>query len=102
MFLNEQIDIDRIERAAKKLSIVTHPIRAKIIELLLEKKEMSVTEIFLYLKILQSEASHHLNLLKDLGVVRRFRDGKKNIYSVKEEYFEKLIEVAKLLAATEK
>ncbi len=102
MLLSEQIDYHRIDRAAKKLSIITHPRRAEIILMLLENKKMSVTEIFQKLKIFQAEASHHLTLLKDFGVVKRTREGKKSLYFVDEEYFERLIGYVETLSAGRK
>lgn len=82
MLLSEQIDYNKIEWAAKRLNLMTHPMRVNIIELLLEGKGMSVTEIYEKLNILQAEASHHLNLLKDFGVIRKVREGKKSIYFI--------------------
>jgi ArsR family transcriptional regulator len=82
MFLYEQIDSDKIERTSKRLNLMTHPMRVKIMELLLEGKGCSVTEIYEKMNILQAEASHHLTLLKDFGIVYKVREGKMSIYSI--------------------
>ncbi len=102
MLLSDKINFDKNERAIKKLNIITHPMRAKIIELLLEHKKLTVTEIQNKLKIFQSEASHHLILLKDQSVLKRTRAGKLSFYFVDEEYLERLLGCAMLLAETEK
>jgi DNA-binding transcriptional ArsR family regulator len=93
MLLNEKIDYYKIERTAKRLNLITHPMRVNIIELLLKGKGQSVTEIFEKLKILQAEASHHLTLLKDFGVIKKVREGKKSIYFIDPEDFYKTLEM---------
>ncbi len=102
MFLNERIDCYKIDRAFRKLSIITNPMRAEIIMLLLEHKNLSVTEIQQKLTILQAEASHHLNLLNDFGVLKRIKEGKKTLYYVDEECFNSLMAGVKLLAEGKK
>ncbi|MEI6123614.1 MAG: metalloregulator ArsR/SmtB family transcription factor [Bacteroidota bacterium] len=102
MLLSEQLDYSLIERTAKRISIMAHPMRATIIELLLINKRMSVTDIFMKLHILQAEASHHLTLLKDFGIVKRVREGKKSMYYVDMPYFERLMEHVEILSARRK
>jgi ArsR family transcriptional regulator, zinc-responsive transcriptional repressor len=98
MLLCEQIDYNKIERSAKRLNLMTHPMRVKIIDLLLASKGMSVTEIFQKLKIMQAEASHHLTLLKDFGVINKVREGKKSIYFINaEDYYKTLAMVDKII-----
>ena len=98
MLLSEQIDYNNIERTAKRLNLMTHPMREKIIEMLLECKGMSVTEIYEKLKIMQAEASHHLTLLKDFGVIKKVRDGKKSIYFIDaDDYYKTLTLVDKII-----
>ena len=64
-----QIQIDKLEQAASKLRAMAHPMRIAIIELLHDGNRMSVTEIYRKLKIEQAAASHHLNILKNKGVL---------------------------------
>jgi len=98
MLLSDKINFDKNERAMKKLSVITHPMRAKIIELLFEYKKLTVTQIQDKLNILQAEASHHVILLKDHSVLKRTREGKNSFYFVDAEYFERLIGCVILLA----
>jgi DNA-binding transcriptional ArsR family regulator len=98
MLLCEQIDYNKIERTAKRLNLMTHPMRVNIIQLLLQGKGQSVTEIYEKLKILQAEASHHLTLLKDFGVIKKVREGKKSIYFIDaEDYYRTLEMVDKII-----
>jgi DNA-binding transcriptional ArsR family regulator len=77
------LDVTKLEMAASKLRAIAHPMRIAIIDLLNEKQKMSVTEIYSALDIEQASASHHLNILKNKGVLLSKREGKKIIYSLK-------------------
>ena len=74
----EQLDI-----ATNILKAIAHPVRMSIVSILEDKKKLNVSEIQGYLKIEQSVASHHLGLLKDKGVLKSERVGKKIFYSLK-------------------
>jgi DNA-binding transcriptional ArsR family regulator len=57
--------------------------RIAIIDLLTENKKLTVTEIYERLSIEQASASHHLNILKNKGLLESKRDGKMILYSLK-------------------
>lgn len=78
--------------AASMLKVLGHPIRISIIELLEKSPRLSVTEIFKALRIEQAIASHHLNTLKNKGILTSERVGKNTYYSVSHS---SLIEVVK-------
>ena len=71
------LDVVKLEMAASKLRAMAHPMRIAIIDLLHNNKRQSVTEIYQKLNIEQAAASHHLNILKNKGVLVSRRDGKK-------------------------
>ena len=77
------LDIQKLEIAASKLRAMAHPMRIAIIELLNENKKLTVTEIYERLSIEQASASHHLNILKNKGLLDSKRDGKMIYYSLK-------------------
>lgn len=77
------LDIQKLEIAASKLRAMAHPMRIAIIELLTENKRLTVTEIYESLNIEQASASHHLNILKNKGLLESKRDGKMILYSLK-------------------
>ena len=77
------LDISKLEMAASKLRAIAHPMRIAIIDLLNEKSKLSVTEIYSALDIEQASASHHLNILKNKGVLVSKREGKKIFYALK-------------------
>ncbi|PKP01473.1 MAG: transcriptional regulator [Bacteroidetes bacterium HGW-Bacteroidetes-9] len=86
------LDIVKLEAAASKLRAIAHPMRIAVIDLLNEKKKLSVTEIYEYLKIEQAAASHHLNILKSKGVLVSKREGKQIHYSVKSSSLTEIIQ----------
>jgi DNA-binding transcriptional ArsR family regulator len=86
------LDIVKLEAAASKLRAIAHPMRIAIIDLLSEKKKLSVTEIYEYLKIEQAAASHHLNILKSKGVLVSKREGKQIHYAVKSAAINEIIQ----------
>ena len=86
------LDITKLEMAASKLRAIAHPMRIAIIDLLNEKSKMSVTEIYSILDIEQASASHHLNILKNKGILVSKREGKKIFYSLKSVTLTEIIE----------
>lgn len=86
------INIDKLESAASKLRAISHPMRIAIIDLLAKDTKLSVTEIYEKLKIEQATASHHLNILKNKGVLDSKREGKKIFYSLKNVTLTEIIE----------
>jgi len=77
------LDIQKLEMAASKLRAMAHPMRIAIIELLTDHKKLTVTEIYEHLNIEQASASHHLNILKNKGLLESKRDGKMIHYSLR-------------------
>jgi DNA-binding transcriptional ArsR family regulator len=61
---------------------INHRLRLQIIRLLHETGPMTVTEIFVKLKLEQSVASQHLAILRKAGFVDALRNGKFIHYSV--------------------
>ena len=77
------VNIAKLESAASKLRAISHPLRIAVIDLLANGKKMSVTEIYQALDIEQATASHHLNILKNKGILDSKREGKKIYYSLR-------------------
>jgi len=87
-----KLDIHRLEEAASKLRALAHPMRVAIIELLDKNKELNVTHIYETLDIEQATASHHLNILKNKGVLSSRREGKNTFYSIRPDSILQIIE----------
>ena len=63
------LDVEKLELAASKLRAMAHPMRIAIIDLLTDNVKLTVTEIYEHLNIEQASASHHLNILKNKGLL---------------------------------
>jgi len=87
-----EIDIDQLELAAARLKAIAHPMRIALIGLLQDTEKLNVTEIYSKLNIEQATASHHLNILKNNGILSCKRDGKMIYYSLKTNTLTKMLE----------
>jgi DNA-binding transcriptional ArsR family regulator len=87
-----RLDIEKLEMAASKLRAIAHPMRIAIVDLLTANTKMTVTEIYEHLNIEQASASHHLNILKNKGLLDSKRDGKMIYYSLKFEHLTEVID----------
>jgi len=72
-------DEKRVEKAAYILKALAHPIRIKIIQMLSENKELTVSTIYKNLDAGQALVSHHLINMRDKGILDIRRSGK-NVY----------------------
>lgn len=85
------LELEKIEMGATMLRAMAHPMRIAIIELLTANKRLSVTEIYENLNIVQPAASHHLNILRNKGILESKREGKQIFYSLKHEKLKEII-----------
>ncbi len=76
------IDLLNVKKAALILRAVNHKLRQQIIKLIDEHGKMTVTEIYVKLRLEQSVASQHLAILRKAGFVKTDRDGKYIFYSI--------------------
>lgn len=71
-----ELDYAELRKAVLVLRAVNHKLRQKIMELLEENEKMTVTSLYVKLRIEQSVASQHLAILRRAGVVATEREGK--------------------------
>ncbi len=79
---NIELDYGDLRKAVLVLRAVNHKLRQRIIDLLEEKDHMTVTDIYIKLRLEQSVASQHLAILRRAGVVTTRREGKFIYYSL--------------------
>ena len=77
-----RIDYDSLKKAAGVLRAVNHKLRQAMIKLLEESGRLTVTEIYVKLRLEQSVASQHLAILRRASVVKTEREGKFIYYSL--------------------
>lgn len=71
-----QLDYGELRKAVLVLRAVNHKLRQNVIDLLEENESMTVTDIYIKLRLEQSVASQHLAILRRAGVVITHRKGK--------------------------
>lgn len=76
------ISEEQINSVSNLFSILSHPVRIKILWLLKKKKYSNVHELQKELHISQSNVSQHLGLLRTHKLVKEERNGKEVYYSL--------------------
>ncbi len=89
-----QLDYAELRKAVLVLRAVNHKLRQKIIHLLEESEMMTVTDIYVKLRLEQSVASQHLAILRRAGVVNTDRQGKFIMYSLNKD---RLAQISRLV-----
>ena len=85
----------KMQKAVEMLKAVSHPARMAIVEMIIESKQMNVTDIYSKMKIEQAVASQHLAVLKQKGVLVCERNGKNCYYKLRQPLFAEMINIVK-------
>ena len=93
-----ELDYLELRKAVLVLRAVNHELRQQIIKLLEEKGNLSVTDIYVHLRLEQSVASQHLAILRRAGVVKTDRQGKFILYSLDAERLSQISRLVEELA----
>lgn len=94
-----QLDYAELRKAVLVLRAINHKLRQRMIDLLEENDKMTVTDIYIKLRLEQSVASQHLAILRRAGVVVTDRDGKFIYYSLNKERLSQISQLVEELAA---
>lgn len=86
-----EVSLLDIKKSALILRAVNHKLRQQILKIIDEKGKVTVTEIYVQLRLEQSVASQHLAILRKAGFVDTTRDGKFIYYSINRNRFTELI-----------
>jgi DNA-binding transcriptional ArsR family regulator len=81
--MNQEYMQERLERAARCLKVLAHPIRLRIIHLLGEG-ELPVQELEKAMGISQSSVSQHLSLLRDKEILESRRVAQQVFYRLRD------------------
>ena len=92
-----KVDLLVTKKAALVLRALNHKLRQQILRLIDEHGKMTVTQLYLKLRLEQSVASQHLAILRKAALVKTVRNGKFIFYSINTERLEELNEFAKNL-----
>lgn len=90
MSKNLKINFYNLKKAALVLRALNHKLRQQILALIDSEKKITVTEIYVRLRLEQSVASQHLAILRRAGIVITQRDGKFIYYTVNYKRIEEI------------
>lgn len=76
---------DNFDELTEIFKALAHPVRIKIVLGLIEKNECNVTTMVEKLNMPQPAVSHHLNILKNAGIVIGVREATQICYRVTNE-----------------
>jgi len=94
-----KIDYYNVKKAALILRALNHKLRQQLIKLIEDEKKITVTEIYVRLKLEQSVASQHLAILRKAGIVNTQRDGKFIFYIINHKRIDEISEIVNQLVA---
>jgi ArsR family transcriptional regulator, virulence genes transcriptional regulator len=105
MILNSQagedaavkVDFINLKKAAMILRALNHKLRQQIVRMLDEHKRLTVTELYIHLRLEQSVASQHLAILRRAGIVKTERDGKFIHYTINPDRIGDIMKTVHLL-----
>jgi DNA-binding transcriptional ArsR family regulator len=80
--ISVKVDFLNLKKASMILRALNHKLRQQIIRLLDENKRLTVTELYIQLRLEQSVASQHLAILRRAGIVKTERHGKFIYYTI--------------------
>ncbi|MFN4312795.1 MAG: ArsR/SmtB family transcription factor [Chitinophagaceae bacterium] len=85
-----KVDLLNVKKASLVLRAINHKLRQQILKLIDEHGRITVTEIYVKLRLEQSVASQHLSILRKAGFVNTERDGKYIYYTVNAQRIQEL------------
>jgi DNA-binding transcriptional ArsR family regulator len=77
-----KLDLLNVKKASLILRAINHKLRQQILKLIDEQGKITVTEIYVKLRLEQSVASQHLAILRKAGFVKTEREGKFIYYTI--------------------
>ena len=94
-----KINYHNLKKGALVLRALNHKLRQQIIALVETEQKITVTEIYVKLRLEQSVASQHLAILRKAGIVNTQRDGKFIFYTVNHTRIVQITEITESLVA---
>jgi ArsR family transcriptional regulator, zinc-responsive transcriptional repressor len=98
--LKDPANVAIIKAMAQIVRSLNNPIRVKIINLLMERGRMNVTQIYSFLNMDQSYCSQHLAILRRQGILIGDYEGKERFYSVDETRLDYILSLGRDLMET--
>ncbi len=83
MVLTDRIEAEKLLSAVNMLKVIAHPVRLAIVDLLTEKKRLTIMEIQESLGLEQAIASQQITLMEDKGVLVSQKIGRNKYVSLR-------------------
>ncbi|HQD12147.1 MAG TPA: metalloregulator ArsR/SmtB family transcription factor [Chitinophagales bacterium] len=84
------IDFQILRKSVLVLRAVNHKLRQEMIRIIHQEGKITVTDLYVRLRLEQSVASQHLAMLRRVGIVTTTRDGKYIHYSLDHSRLEEI------------
>jgi ArsR family transcriptional regulator, virulence genes transcriptional regulator len=97
--MKHKIDLTQVKKSQMALRALNHKLRQQILATIETAKEITVTQIYVKLRIEQSVASQHLAILRKARIVNTRRDGKLIYYTVN---FNRILQIEKCVGELNK
>lgn len=94
-----KVNYHNLKKAALVLRALNHKLRQQILALIETEKKITVTEIYVRMRLEQSVASQHLAILRKAGIVNTQRDGKFIYYTVNHKRIDEINQVVEDLVS---
>ena len=94
---NQLPDQHLVRKSALVFRALNHPLRQKMLAMLAEKKQLTVTEIYEALLLEQSVVSQHLAILRRTGFVKTKKQGKFVWYMLQENRIDQIHQAINVL-----
>lgn len=76
---------------AKKLKVLGHPLRLRLLCMIAHQQDPCVSELWVCVDQPQPVVSQHLAVLKDKGIVKSDVQGNRRIYSIIDPFVQQLV-----------
>ena len=91
------LELEELKKAALTLRALNHKVRQQILNLIHERGEITVSEIYAKLKLEQSLTSSYLAVLRRANIVKTRREGQSIHYSVNYDHISMVEKGAKMI-----
>lgn len=90
------IKLDKLRLAIRRLTMISRPVGMKIIEMLQSEEKMNVGQIQKRLNIAQPTVSYYLINMSKKGILNAKRNGQQIFYSLNKEIYSKILDSAEV------
>lgn len=89
--------MDQLDEQILRLKALAHPIRLKIVKILVDQGELCVCKLNECVEFSQSNLSQHLKILRDAHVLKARKEGQWIYYCIKDESMIKVVKALELI-----